>query len=263
MHTPKNHDLATSGACLLLHGFAGTPFEVRPVQTALIECGIPCHTPTLPGHDATLDEFKKSTFADWYGAAEREYLALRAEYAKVVVAGFSLGSSLALLLAARHSPEGVVALSPPYGSYLTFARLHKNWRLLALPVLKYFLSTIPTGTANPASREIAPFEGYEGVQCLAPLDELMRGLGSLPQELGKIRCPALLMQDYRDKRLPPTNALSIALRLRSEDITLRYTTIREKVTSHHLITTHRETRALVGQEVCAFATRVLGTGETR
>ena len=245
-------------ACLLLHGFAGSPFEVRPVQKALIDHGLACHVPTLPGHATNFDDFQKTTFADWYGTAEQEYLALRSRYTKVMVAGFSLGAALALRLAARHTPDGIVALAPPHGSHLTFARLHRDWRLLALPLVKYFITTMPTRKAGKASREIAPFEGYEGKYCLRPLDELMRGIGSVMGELGKIDCPALFIQDYRDKQIGSDSSLILARRLASHDITLRYTTIRENITSHHLITTHRETREQVGKEVCAFAARVLG-----
>jgi carboxylesterase len=35
---------------LLLHGYTGTPYEVRIVGEALAERGVGCRAPLLPGH---------------------------------------------------------------------------------------------------------------------------------------------------------------------------------------------------------------------
>jgi alpha-beta hydrolase superfamily lysophospholipase len=41
------------GACLLIHGFTGTPWDVRPLGEALSAAGISVQAPRLPGHGTT------------------------------------------------------------------------------------------------------------------------------------------------------------------------------------------------------------------
>ena len=58
---------------LLLHGFAGNPDEVRPLQEFLAEKGYRVECPLLPGHGETKMELSKTSHEDWILAAEQAY----------------------------------------------------------------------------------------------------------------------------------------------------------------------------------------------
>ena len=51
-------------ACLLVHGFGGSPFEVLPVAEALEASGFPVSAPTLPGHDTSIDDWRRTGWKD-------------------------------------------------------------------------------------------------------------------------------------------------------------------------------------------------------
>src|SRR5438477_5580237 len=83
---------------LCLHGFTGTPFEVRPLAEALAARGFTVSAPALAGHCGTLDELACTGWPDWLASAEQALDRLLAEVGgrPVAVAGFSLGGLLAL-----------------------------------------------------------------------------------------------------------------------------------------------------------------------
>src|SRR5438132_1117372 len=54
---------------LLLHGFAGTPPELRRLGEHLAAHGWRCHAPALPGHAATPEALEDTAWHDWARAA--------------------------------------------------------------------------------------------------------------------------------------------------------------------------------------------------
>ena len=248
--------MSSDVACLLLHGFAGSPFEMEPLVPGLTDLGCTVDLPTLPGHDSTIEEFRRTFFTDWLAHAEERYLLLRRQYSNVIPIGFSMGGSLALLLAARHNPAGVVSLAGPVCLNPSFSLSPKTAWLLFLPLLKHIRPVIPRHLPKPESRAIAPYRGYAGASYLPQLHSLAKGLAELRGELPNVRCPALVMHDARDGSSWPGSALAIARGAASRDLTLIYTRMREQITSHHMLTTHQETRETVAAEVRRFVNRI-------
>ena len=102
------------------------------------------------------------------------------------------------------------------------------------------------------ARDIAPFEGYETPLCLPQLNSLLQGIAAMRKGLGQVRCPLLLMYAVNDRVCPPENALRIAQDAASEHISTRWLRMQENVTSHHMLTTHRETRKITAAAVADF-----------
>ncbi len=249
------------GACLLLHGFAGTPFEMEPLAPALQSLGYTVEIPLLPGHGTTVADFRTTFFADWLHCAEKHLLHLQQTHEKVIIAGLSMGGALALILAARHAPAGIVTLAAPLFTHRIIPWQVADWRLLIVPLLKYFIPEVPLRPSSPQSRSIAPYQGYEAVMCLPQLHSLMQGLALARKSLPAITCPTLIMHDVHDTLAASDSALMIARDISSADVALIYTCIQEKITTRHLLTTHIETRAEVAQAVAKFASRLVTLGE--
>src|ERR1700719_1024500 len=94
---------------LLIHGFAGTPPELRRLGEMLAEHGFRCHAPVLPGHGTTPQELERTRWQDWAKCVSDAFDELAAECSDVVVAGQSMGGTLALNLAARDLRVSAVA----------------------------------------------------------------------------------------------------------------------------------------------------------
>ncbi len=101
-------------AALLIHGFTGTPYEMRYLGERLAASGVTAIAPRLPGHGTTVADLARTTWRDWTCAVERELDASRARYARVALVGQSLGALLALELASRRRDVvAVCALAAP------------------------------------------------------------------------------------------------------------------------------------------------------
>src|ERR1700737_1202492 len=94
---------------LLIHGFCGTPPEVRGLGEHLSAGGFRVHGILLAGHGTTPEDLATTHWTDWIDSAQSPLEGLRAECRQVFVAGQSMGGSLSLVLAARN-PD-VVAIA--------------------------------------------------------------------------------------------------------------------------------------------------------
>ncbi|HZI76533.1 MAG TPA: alpha/beta fold hydrolase, partial [Gemmatimonadales bacterium] len=97
--------------CLLIHGFAGTPPEVRGLGSYLAARGYDVIGPLLAGHGITPEAMALTRWPDWFRSVEAALSTLRRDCKDIFVGGQSLGGTLALHLAATH-PElkGVIAM---------------------------------------------------------------------------------------------------------------------------------------------------------
>ena len=231
---------------------------MEPLCRPLREAGYLARLVRLPGHGTSPEAFRKTFFADWAGAAEEEYRRLAAEVEHCVVIGLSMGGTLALRLAARYPVSGAVCMATPIYIFRYLPWKMQDWRLPFLPLLAKLRPVLKKRPKGPESREIAPWEGYEGAHYLPQLRSMALGVKAVRGELGKVTAPLLLVHDANDRVVFADNMWQIARLASSEDVRMRLTRIRERKTSRHLLTTHRETRELVAREITEFMRSVTG-----
>jgi carboxylesterase len=100
--------------CLLVHGFTGTPQNVRPLADYLARRGLAVSAPRMPGHGTTAEDLDRTGPDDWLAAAEEALAELRGRCSTVFVAGISMGGTITLELARRHPDlAGVVVMAAP------------------------------------------------------------------------------------------------------------------------------------------------------
>lgn len=101
-------------AVLLLHGFTGSPWEVRPLGESLAARGFHVYAPRLPGHGLTPEEMLHVSADDWKQAAFNAYDGL-SRFPQVYVAGLSMGGLLSVLIAAQREVQRIVLMAPVFG----------------------------------------------------------------------------------------------------------------------------------------------------
>ena len=62
-----------STGVLVLHGFTGSPYSMRPLAEAFAAAGLTVELPRLPGHGTSVEDMSAYRFDDWAAAADAAY----------------------------------------------------------------------------------------------------------------------------------------------------------------------------------------------
>lgn len=120
-------------AMLLVHGFPGSPAEMRPLAQHLHQLGWTVQGVLLPGFGAQIETLPERKADDWVREVERHLRALQQDYDTVVLVGLSMGGAISIQVAATCKPDALILFAP-------FWRIeHILWR--ALPLLKFVIPT--------------------------------------------------------------------------------------------------------------------------
>lgn len=184
---------------LVIHGFTGSPQSIRGLAQALAAAGFATELPLLPGHGTSVEDMLTTGWPDWSGAAEAAYADLAARTDKLVVAGLSMGGTIALWLAARHGEiAGVIAVNPavepPDQSIQDMLRDMKAGGADRFPA-------IGNDVADPDQTELAYAE--------TPIDPLLGFIDAMAEvkaDLGRINAPLLLMNSPQDHVVDPVSS---------------------------------------------------------
>jgi carboxylesterase len=224
---------------LLVHGFTGSPPEMRLVGDYLHERGLTVSAPLLPGHGTTAEQMNRCHWRDWTGHAEQALADLRARCETVFIGGLSMGSLITAYLAACHDPAGAILYSPAVK--VADPLIHFT------PVLKYM---IPMKEKSSESDYTDPEAerytwSYEENPVFAA-HELLKLMRRVRQLLPDVSCPLLIIHSTGDQAIAPDSAQYTYQRVGSPDKAL--------VTLHnsgHVITVDSEWRA-VAEKTYAF-----------
>lgn len=196
--------------CLLIHGFTGSPAEMRGMGGFLAHKGLTILGVRLVGHGTTPSDLVGTTWQDWVASAEKGLRDLTSSCSQVFIAGLSLGGVIALHLAAHHQIQGVIVMATP---------VHiRDWRFHLLPLMKLFVKWVSTGDevdlTNPAAADQIfcyhriPTSCADGIRVLLQL---------LKRELPLVKVPVLVMQGTHDRTVPLDSAPYIMEHLGSEE----------------------------------------------
>ena len=183
---------------LALHGFTGSPFEVRELAELLARNGFRVFAPALAGHATSPDDLEGLTANDYLSSAEAAYANAARQCDRLSVAGLSLGGALALHLAAKQEPAAVVAISTPVFLY--------PWLDAGVPLLSQLAPQV-RAPANFAAWQ-GNVVGYRSTS-IAAVQVLVDVLGRVRAELASVRSPLLVVHSARDLTAPPSSAREI------------------------------------------------------
>jgi carboxylesterase len=99
-------------AALLIHGFPGTPAEMRPLASILNDSGWTTRGLLLPGFGPQIDSLFQRRAQEWIDAAAEALRSLQASHQPVVLIGYSMGAAISIHAAARLKPDRLILLAP-------------------------------------------------------------------------------------------------------------------------------------------------------
>ncbi|MEO5953672.1 MAG: alpha/beta fold hydrolase [Chloroflexia bacterium] len=102
-------------ACLFVHGFTSSAYEMREPARYLADRGITAGACLLAGHGSAPEDLRGKTWQDWYASVTTAIDLLRANYKHVYLAGLSLGGALTLYAASQYGDKlaGIIVMSAP------------------------------------------------------------------------------------------------------------------------------------------------------
>lgn len=223
-HQPFRLDGDGSRVAVLVHGFPGTPADMRPLGDALHDAGWSVVAPLLPGFGPEIATLPDRTHSEWRNAIQAAIVEARATHRRVVLVGHALGATLALLATEREPVDAQVLLAP-------YWRFGGSIKSTLWPVLRLWAGRWkPLGNANFDDERIR-----SGVLRILPdldlddatvreelrrftvptqlLDELRRAGGEARKAAGRSSTKTLIVQGLRDELVQPkdTDALLKAI----------------------------------------------------
>jgi carboxylesterase len=220
------HFEAGPARALLIHGFTGTPRDMRPLAQELAAAGVTARGVLLPGFAQSTDALRHVRATDWLAAAREAWIETRSGASHATLIGFSMGGAIALALAAESglAPDQLILLAPHW----RFA----DRRAIFLPLGKHFIRTFrPFGRPNfadPNTRralaQLAPGADLDDPAVRRQLDDAFTIPTHALNELRRIntiaaassrRCtaPSLILQGLQDSTTLPVHSRTLAARI--------------------------------------------------
>lgn len=215
-HLPLQLEGRTGTAVLLIHGFPGSPAELRPLANTLHESGLTVEVPLLPGFGHQIETLPDRSYNEWISAVRESLTDMQQRHQRVVVIGFSMGAALSIHAAASPDPPAAIILLAPF--WQLGERWHQPfWPLLRI-VLREFRPFEKADLDDPSiKRELmrsmpdADFDDPTTREAIRKisfpfriLDQLRRLGRSAWDVAPKIEIPILVIQGKKDTIVPPT-----------------------------------------------------------
>jgi len=195
---------------LMVHGFTGSPFSMRPWGEHLAAAGLTVVGPRLPGHGTRWQEMNLTRWQDWYGEVERAFDGLRGRCEQVFVMGLSMGGTLTLRLAEERGDD-VAGLVTVNASLLTERRDAKLLPYVSkvVPSLKAIGDDIKKPDTTERAYDRTPLRAAAS---LAQLWKLVR------QDLGRVTQPLLAFRSAEDHLVEPASGALLMRSVASKDV---------------------------------------------
>lgn len=212
---------------------------MRLIAERAAGAGFHVELPRLPGHGTRIEDMVPTRWADWRGEAEAAAARLAERTDGIVVAGLSMGGTLALSLSLDRPVRGLVLVNPA-----TSPR-SPEIRALVAEALDDGIEIYPG--VPPETGEV----GYVGTPLAAVLSFFDDGLAPIGDRLHEVTCPVLLFTARGDEVVPPDDSTALAAAV--VDVDHRWLDHDE-----HSATTGTDAEHIASAAV-SFALRVTGT----
>lgn len=201
--------------CLLIHGFTGTPYEMRGLGERLAQQGYTVLAHALAGHATQARDLIPTRWRDWYASATAGYDQLSASCDAIFPIGLSMGGALALHLAAHRAVNGVVAISTPF----TIHSPLKTW-FKFFPFLFDLFPAIQKNRARGDTEDRSILENhpnYAEYPTRASASLIAEFLPHLHSDLRDVCAPALLIKARNDRTVPANSMEEFHARIGSRE----------------------------------------------
>lgn len=176
-------------ACLLIHGFTGSPRELRPLGRYLADNGYRVKGVRLAGHGTNVTDMMSTGWHDWRNSGLLALKELQMQHDVVHLIGLSMGGLMALDLGVETGQGRVIAMAAPY-------RLFNRWAWLS-HILRFVIARVKiTDTPPPFSNEMFSYDEFP----VAGIHELLNYMMFVKRyRISALQRPTLILQGLKDQ----------------------------------------------------------------
>ncbi len=234
-------------ACLLLHGFSGSPAEMHGLGGYLAGRGVRVEGVRLAGHGTEPEQLTYVTWRDWLHSASEGLERLIQPERRVAIIGFSMGGLLGIHLCASHPQEVARLVTMASPIYFRDRRIH------LIPMVRHVLRwhRVKRMSANSDPDAHLRYVSYRRYPLVA-VDRLLNLMRVTRKVLGKVETPALIMHGLKDRVIHPRSARYLFNRIGSDEKELVWWR-----NSGHGVVFDSE-REEVWEKICEFVTSAEG-----
>lgn len=201
--------LGDKAHALLIHGYTGSPYDLRPLANFLSAHGIGVTVPLLKGHGTHPRDLFKVTAEDWLSQVTDALRGLDASK-PIIVGGLSMGGLLAILLAAEVPTIRTLLLFSPSLKLTLMAELTIAAAQIGLLDKKSSFKKLSGGSdiADPVAKKKTPAYLEMPIAGLLEFEKLRIRANS---SLAKISCPIFMAFGQHDGAIDALEAQRMLL----------------------------------------------------
>jgi len=193
------NDIITIDTVMMIHGFAGSPFDLKPLAVKLTNLGYRVVLPTTPGqinqdYSSDYHDYQPEYYIKWINNLVSNEI--KKSNGKVYLAGFSMGGTLSTIAAVSNKIDKLILIAPFYSLTTANDFIWKSSHWLSkiingVPNLTLGAINDPKGDAEyyPGS-EVIRLDAYDSLERLAQI-----AVKCVPE----IKVPILVLGSQNDK----------------------------------------------------------------
>jgi carboxylesterase len=200
-------------ACLMVHGFTSTPYDVRACGKYLADRGIAAQGVLVAGHGTTPKDLAKTNSNDWLESVRQAYHDLKKKHSIVYALGISLGGNFLTIMAKELDFAGIIFVGLPLklrheksyrALYYTFRALGVNYQR------KWYQKSL-----DPEIRKLRP--NYKSIP-LSTGPEVLKTIQTSRTLLSSIHCPVLAIQSTTDYAVDEETISDLTTQVSTKDV---------------------------------------------
>ena len=193
----QNDNFSKTECILLIHGFGGSPYDLKPLTNVLDTMNVDFIQVLLAGHGTRPSDLINIQYKTWISDCFEIYDSLSNEYNRIVLIGFSMGGAICQIISTQRNVSKLVLLSPYY-------RIHQKWYYFGNPakwakrvsfILPY-IKKLKIGQINDPLG-LKKYNAYDRLP-LKAVGELVKVGNRALEEGNKVDCPILWMHSKGD-----------------------------------------------------------------
>jgi carboxylesterase len=228
-------------AILMVHGFGGSPAELRGLGEFFAGLGWHAEALLLPGFGPDILNLERVHPRDWYQAVHVAWQAIRSSYAPCYLMGYSMGAAVALNMVQELRPDGLILAAPftRFPGWLTWIFPAIQWANpkirpfkranFADPRLREFIQKLLPGI-NLDDPEAQEFVKNKLALPVRTIHEILQMGRSGYQLAAGVNVSTLVLQGAQDTTVHPDSTRRLVDRMPAA-----FTTYREIPGTHELL----------------------------